>query len=44
MRVMREAGITTTRIAGRNRYVRLRRDELDARFPGLLDALFKSLP
>ncbi len=44
MRVMREAGITTTRVAGRNRYVRLRRDELDARFPGLLDALLKSLP
>lgn len=44
MRVMREAGLTTTRVAGRNRYVRLRRDELDARFPGLLDALLASMP
>ncbi|MGO4423814.1 ArsR family transcriptional regulator [Streptomyces sp. MCAF7] len=32
------------RVAGRNRYVRLRRDELDARFPGLLDALLTSMP
>jgi DNA-binding transcriptional ArsR family regulator len=44
MRVMREAGITSTRVAGRNRYVRLRRDDLDARFPGLLDALIRSMP
>ncbi|MET7704341.1 transcriptional regulator [Streptomyces sp. NPDC005485] len=44
MRIMREAGITSTRAVGRNRYVQLRRDDLDARFPGLLDALLKSLP
>ncbi|WP_431043709.1 ArsR/SmtB family transcription factor [Streptomyces sp. P1-3] len=43
MRVMREAGITSTRVVGRNRYVRLRRADLDARFPGLLDALLKPL-
>ncbi|MGK4579261.1 ArsR/SmtB family transcription factor [Kitasatospora sp. HPMI-4] len=43
MRVLREAGVTTTRTAGRNRFVRLRRDDLDARFPGLLDALLGSL-
>jgi hypothetical protein len=43
MRIMREAGITSTRAVGRNRYVQLRRDELDARFPGLLDSLLKSL-
>ncbi|MGP8299759.1 ArsR/SmtB family transcription factor [Streptomyces inhibens] len=43
MRIMREAGITSTRIVGRNRYVQLRRADLDARFPGLLDALLKSL-
>ncbi|MEV4743971.1 helix-turn-helix domain-containing protein [Streptomyces sp. NPDC049555] len=41
MRVLREAGVTTTRTAGRNRYVRLRRADLDARFPGLLDAILK---
>ncbi|WP_369235168.1 ArsR/SmtB family transcription factor [Streptomyces sp. R21] len=44
MRIMREAGITSTRAVGRNRYVQLRRDDLDARFPGLLDALLKSMP
>lgn len=43
MRIMREAGITSTRAVGRNRYVRLRRADLDARFPGLLDTLLKSL-
>lgn len=44
MRIMREAGITSTWAVGRNRSVRLRRDDLDARFPGLLDALLKSMP
>ncbi|MFG2693352.1 ArsR/SmtB family transcription factor [Kitasatospora sp. NPDC048407] len=39
MRVLREAGVTTTRVAGRNRFVSLRRADLDFRFPGLLDAL-----
>ncbi|WP_245689143.1 ArsR/SmtB family transcription factor [Streptomyces chattanoogensis] len=42
MRIMREAGITSTRAVGRNRYVQLRRADLDARFPGFLDALLKS--
>ncbi|GHC71456.1 ArsR/SmtB family transcription factor [Streptomyces cinnamoneus] len=39
MRVLREAGLTSTRAVGRNRYVRLRRADLDARFPGLVKAL-----
>jgi DNA-binding transcriptional ArsR family regulator len=38
-RVLREAGITLTRPSGTHRYVSLRRDELDERFPGLLDAV-----
>ena len=38
-RVLREAGLTHTRVAGTRRHVSLRRDELEARFPGLLDAL-----
>ena len=38
-RVLREAGITLTRPEGTHRYVSLRRDELDERFPGLLDAV-----
>jgi DNA-binding transcriptional ArsR family regulator len=36
LRVLREAGVTRTRIAGKHRYVSLRRDDLDDRFPGLL--------
>ncbi|MGW1176447.1 ArsR/SmtB family transcription factor [Kitasatospora sp. NPDC002543] len=42
MRVLREAGVTTTRVAGRNRFVSLRRTDLDTRFPGLLDALLSA--
>ncbi|MFF4491791.1 ArsR/SmtB family transcription factor [Streptomyces sp. NPDC001544] len=44
MKIMREAGITSTRVVGRNRYVQLRRPDLDARFPGLLDAILQALP
>ena len=39
LRVLREAGLTSTRAEGTHRMVSLRRDELDARFPGLLDAV-----
>jgi DNA-binding transcriptional ArsR family regulator len=39
LRVLREAGVTDTRIEGRNRYVSLRREDLDARFPGVLDPI-----
>ena len=35
-KVLREAGITHTRVNGTHRYVSLRGDELEARFPGLL--------
>jgi len=38
-RVLREAGLTTTRPEGTHRYVSLRRDCLEERFPGLLDAV-----
>ncbi len=31
-----------TRIVGTNRLMKLRREDLDARFPGLLDAVIKS--
>jgi DNA-binding transcriptional ArsR family regulator len=39
---LRESGIMLTRIVGTNRLMKLRRDDLDARFPGLLDAVTKS--
>ncbi len=38
-KVLREAGLTYTRLEGTARFVTLRRDELDAKFPGLLDAV-----
>jgi DNA-binding transcriptional ArsR family regulator len=38
-KVLREAGITNTRVEGTARFVTLRREEIDARFPGLLDAV-----
>ncbi|MGP3990218.1 ArsR/SmtB family transcription factor [Streptomyces sp. 3N207] len=38
-RILREAGITRTRRMGKARLMSLRRDALDARFPGLLDAV-----
>lgn len=39
LRVLRDAGITRTRQDGTRCFVRLRRADLEARFPGLLDAV-----
>jgi DNA-binding transcriptional ArsR family regulator len=39
LKVLREAGLTRTRSEGTHRHVSLRRDAVDARFPGLLDAV-----
>ena len=38
-RVLREAGVTLTRPEGTHRFVSLRRDDLDVRFPGLMAAV-----
>ena len=38
-RVLREAGVIVQREDGRKRMNALRRDDLDARFPGLLDTV-----
>jgi DNA-binding transcriptional ArsR family regulator len=38
-RVLREAGITETRVDGKRRLLSLRRVDLDMRFPGLLNAV-----
>src|SRR3954451_20932774 len=38
-RVLREAGLTHTRAEGTHRHVSLRREAVDARFPGLLSAI-----
>ena len=38
-KTLREAGVTATLVRGRNHGVRLRRDELETRFPGVLDSI-----
>jgi DNA-binding transcriptional ArsR family regulator len=41
LRVLREAGVTRTTPQGTRKLIALRRDDLDARFPGLLDAVLR---
>jgi DNA-binding transcriptional ArsR family regulator len=41
-KVLREAGVIHQRPAGTARRNRLRREDLDARFPGLLDSILQS--
>ena len=40
--VLREAGVISTRVDGKCRLNRLRRDALEQRFPGLLDAVLSA--
>jgi DNA-binding transcriptional ArsR family regulator len=42
-RVLREAGVIEQRALGTARLNSLRREDLDARFPGLLDAVLASV-
>jgi DNA-binding transcriptional ArsR family regulator len=39
LRLLREAGVTRTRADGTLRLISLRREDLEARFPGLVDVL-----
>ena len=39
LRQLREAGVTRTRAEGTQRLISLRRDDLDERFPGLVEVL-----
>ena len=41
LKALREAGLVRNVPAGRQRIVSLRRDELDERFPGLLDSVLR---
>jgi DNA-binding transcriptional ArsR family regulator len=43
-KVLREAGIVRQRSEGTARLNTLRREDLDARFPGLLDTILSSVP
>jgi DNA-binding transcriptional ArsR family regulator len=42
-KILREAGIARSRHEGTRRYHALRRDDLDARFPGLLDTVLRAV-
>jgi DNA-binding transcriptional ArsR family regulator len=39
LKVLRDAGLTQTRAEGVHRFVSLRRDDVEHRFPGLLDCV-----
>ena len=41
-RVLREAGVISQRVQGTTRLNKLRREELEARFPGLVDAVLRA--
>jgi DNA-binding transcriptional ArsR family regulator len=41
-RVLREAGVVATRVDGKCRFNRLRSEELEQRFPGLLPAVLRA--
>jgi DNA-binding transcriptional ArsR family regulator len=43
-RVLREAGLVEQWKEGTSKMNRLRRDDIDARFPGLLDSVLESVP
>ena len=43
-RVLREAGVISQRVVGTSKLNSLRRDDLDARFPGLLEAVLAATP
>jgi DNA-binding transcriptional ArsR family regulator len=44
LRTLREAGLTRARPAGTQRYISLRRADLDERLPGLVDVLVGERP
>lgn len=41
-KVLRESGLTYTRVEGIYRYISLRMEELEARFPGLMQAVLQA--
>jgi DNA-binding transcriptional ArsR family regulator len=43
LKLLREAGLTRSRAAGTQRHVSVRQDDLNERFPGLLDVLTRAV-
>jgi DNA-binding transcriptional ArsR family regulator len=44
LRLLREAGVIAKRIEGTKGFMRLRKEDLDARFPGLMDSVINAAP
>jgi DNA-binding transcriptional ArsR family regulator len=44
LKALHRAGITAEREQGVSKYLRLRREELDARFPGLIESVLNAAP
>lgn len=44
LRILRESGVLTKRIQGARGYTKLRKADLDTRFPGLLDSVLNAAP
>ncbi|MGP7997107.1 MAG: ArsR/SmtB family transcription factor [Streptosporangiaceae bacterium] len=42
LRILRQAGIITKRVQGAKGYMSLRKDDLDRRFPGLIDSILSA--
>ncbi len=42
LKVLREAGVVRAQVDGTRRYYTLRRDDLEARFPGLIDSVLRT--
>ena len=42
LKVLREAGVVTAHVDGTRKYHTLRRDDLEARFPGLFDSVLRA--
>jgi len=42
LRILREAGVVTKRQQGTKSYVCVRKDDLDSRFPGLIDSILNA--
>lgn len=42
LRILREAGVIASRVQGSRRMLTLRTDDLESRFPGLLDAVLRA--